>query len=108
MTRLLVGLIRIYQHTLARVWGPCCRFYPSCSAYAVEALERHGLARGIWLAARRLCKCHPLHPGGVDLVPADLGPRQARAHGDVRPPGGRARSVLGGCGGRASSRAVGA
>ena len=64
-----IWLIRVYQ----QVWSPMrpqtCRFYPSCSAYAVTALQRFGLLRGSWLAARRLLRCHPWNPGGVDHVP---------------------------------------
>lgn len=66
---LLVGTIRLYQRVLSPLLGPRCRFYPSCSSYAIEALERHGAMRGSWLAARRLCRCHPLHEGGFDPVP---------------------------------------
>lgn len=66
---LLVGAIRLYQRVLSPLLGPRCRFYPSCSSYAIEALERHGAMRGSWLAARRLCRCHPLHEGGFDPVP---------------------------------------
>jgi putative membrane protein insertion efficiency factor len=70
-----VGLIRLYQQTaspaLAVILGPSCgcRFYPSCSHYAIEALSSHGALRGGWLAAKRLMKCTPLHPGGHDPVP---------------------------------------
>lgn len=61
-------VIRLYQ--LTRILRPsCCRFYPSCSDYALEAIEKHGLARGIGLTLARLLKCHPWHIGGVDLVP---------------------------------------
>jgi len=67
--RTLSGLVRVYQLTLSPWLPRSCRFYPSCSAYAREAIERHGCARGGWLTLRRLLKCHPLHPGGVDLVP---------------------------------------
>lgn len=62
-------LIRGYQLTLSPLLGPRCRFFPSCSEYAMEALERHGPARGSYLAARRVLRCHPLNPGGIDLVP---------------------------------------
>lgn len=62
--------IRAYQLTLSPYIGRQCRFYPSCSHYAMEAIERHGLLRGGKLALLRLGRCHPFHPGGVDLVPA--------------------------------------
>lgn len=64
------ALIRGYQLTLGPWLGGNCRFYPSCSHYGLEAIEQHGVARGGWLTLKRVCKCHPLHPGGVDLVPA--------------------------------------
>jgi putative membrane protein insertion efficiency factor len=66
---LLKGAVRTYQLTLRGVIGSHCRFYPHCSAYAIEALDTHGAARGSWLAARRLLRCHPWHPGGYDPVP---------------------------------------
>ena len=66
---LLAGLIRGYQLTLSRVLPPSCRFHPSCSQYALEAVHRHGALKGAWLAARRLARCHPFHPGGYDPVP---------------------------------------
>jgi hypothetical protein len=65
----LVGLVRVYQRLVSPLLPPSCRFYPSCSAYAVTALERHGAAKGSWLAVRRLARCHPFHPGGIDPVP---------------------------------------
>jgi hypothetical protein len=65
----LVGVVRVYQRLVSPLLPPSCRFYPSCSAYAVEALTRHGAVRGSWLAARRLARCHPFHPGGLDPVP---------------------------------------
>ena len=67
----LVGwyLIRGYQVTIGPALPPSCRFYPSCSTYALQALAKYGLLRGSWLAARRLIRCHPFHPGGVDPVP---------------------------------------
>jgi uncharacterized protein len=67
---LLIGLVRVYQLVVSPWIPQSCRFYPSCSAYAVTALRRHGAVRGAWLAARRLGRCHPWNPGGVDHVPA--------------------------------------
>ncbi|MGC8499132.1 MAG: membrane protein insertion efficiency factor YidD [Acidimicrobiales bacterium] len=68
IARVLVALVRGYQRLRAGRPSPC-RFYPSCSAYAVEALEVHGAARGSWLALRRIGRCRPLGPHGIDLVP---------------------------------------
>jgi putative membrane protein insertion efficiency factor len=65
----LIGLVRAYQTLVSPLLPPSCRFYPSCSAYAVAALERHGAVKGSWLAARRVARCHPFHPGGLDPVP---------------------------------------
>jgi putative membrane protein insertion efficiency factor len=67
--RLLVLTVRAYQRLVRPVLPPSCRFHPSCSAYAAGALERHGALRGGWLAARRILRCHPFHPGGIDPVP---------------------------------------
>ena len=64
-------LIRGYRYAISPLFGQHCRFHPSCSAYALAALESHGLARGGWLALRRLGRCHPWHPGGFDPVPDD-------------------------------------
>jgi putative membrane protein insertion efficiency factor len=65
----LIWLVRGYQLILAPLEAPSCRFYPSCSAYAITALERYGPLKGTWLAVRRLLRCHPWNPGGVDHVP---------------------------------------
>jgi hypothetical protein len=65
----LIALIRVYQLFVSPLLGNHCRFYPSCSQYAREAIEQHGALRGGWLAIRRLLRCHPWHPGGVDPVP---------------------------------------
>jgi putative membrane protein insertion efficiency factor len=70
VTPLLLALLGGYQRWLSPLLGPRCRFAPTCSAYAVEAVTVHGAARGSWLAARRLARCHPFHPGGHDPVPA--------------------------------------
>lgn len=69
MTRLLLLVIRGYQRFISPYTPPRCRFYPSCSAYAVTALARYGAWRGAGLAVRRLLRCHPWHPGGYDPVP---------------------------------------
>jgi putative membrane protein insertion efficiency factor len=69
----LVAALRFYQRAISPAFPPRCRFVPSCSAYAVEAIELHGAGRGSWLAVRRLAKCAPWHPGGVDLVPPRAG-----------------------------------
>lgn len=64
-----LGAIRLYRLIVAPVLPPACRFLPTCSAYAMEAIERHGAAKGAWLAMRRLLRCHPFHAGGHDPVP---------------------------------------
>ena len=69
-------LIRLYQVTLSPFIGRSCRFYPTCSNYALEAIRLHGTLRGSWLALRRLGKCHPFHPGGYDPPP----PREDQHH----------------------------
>ena len=69
MRAVLIALIRGYQWFISPLLGNHCRFYPSCSEYAREAIERHGAIRGVWLAIRRVARCHPWHPGGVDPVP---------------------------------------
>lgn len=65
----MIVAIRGYQRFISPGLPAACRFYPSCSAYAATAIERHGARRGLWLAVRRLSRCHPLHPGGIDPVP---------------------------------------
>lgn len=65
----LLLLVRLYRRLVSPLLPPACRFYPSCSAYAETALARHGAARGSWLTLRRLSRCHPFHPGGIDPVP---------------------------------------
>ena len=65
----LVLLISVYRYLISPLLGQRCRFYPSCSEYALEALQRHGLFRGAWLAMRRIFRCHSFNPGGFDPVP---------------------------------------
>jgi hypothetical protein len=69
ITWLLIGLIRCYQRLISPGLPPSCRFAPSCSQYALEAVQRYGAVKGVWLSARRLTRCHPWHPGGFDPVP---------------------------------------
>jgi uncharacterized protein len=81
--RALMVLVRFYQRIVspALQWamGPRCRFYPSCSCYAADALRMHGALHGSWLAARRVLRCHPFHPGGFDPVPPPThGPESVR------------------------------
>lgn len=76
MSGVIVFLFRLYQALFSGLLGGSCRFYPSCSTYAIEAVQRHGPWRGCWMAACRVAKCHPFHPGGVDWVSgadADIG-----------------------------------
>ena len=65
----LIAFVRAYQIALSPLLPAACRYYPSCSAYAIEALERHGALRGGWMAVRRIGRCHPVRPGGYDPVP---------------------------------------
>ncbi|UZR27672.1 membrane protein insertion efficiency factor YidD [Methylococcus mesophilus] len=73
MQRLLIALIRLYQYLLSPWIGHHCRFFPTCSNYAIDAIERFGAMRGAYLTIRRLLKCHPWHHGGIDPVPEKFG-----------------------------------
>ena len=82
MKSLLILLLRAYKLGISPYLGQNCRFYPSCSDYAAEAIQLHGALKGSGLAARRLCKCHPWHPGGLDPVPNSSNkPSSAAGHG---------------------------
>ncbi|HAA02677.1 MAG TPA: membrane protein insertion efficiency factor YidD [Syntrophobacteraceae bacterium] len=78
MRKLLIAMMRAYQVFLSPFLGNHCRFYPSCSSYAITAVEIHGVGTGLWLALRRLLRCHPWHPGGFDPVPES---RDHQRHG---------------------------
>ena len=67
--RVLILMVRAYQVVFSPLFGSCCRYYPSCSTYCIEAIEKHGCVKGMWLGILRLCRCHPFHPGGPDPVP---------------------------------------
>ena len=72
MKYLLIGLLKAYRLLVSPLYGDVCRYYPSCSAYALEAVQIHGALRGSWLTARRLLRCHPWTAGGVDHVPGHV------------------------------------
>ncbi|WP_083838578.1 MULTISPECIES: membrane protein insertion efficiency factor YidD [Desulfitobacterium] len=68
MKNLLVGLIRVYQRYISPLKRPSCRFYPTCSEYSIQAIQKYGVIKGGWKSAVRILKCHPFHPGGYDPV----------------------------------------
>ncbi len=80
MQRLLLALLKAYAYVISPLLGNNCRFHPSCSAYAREAIISHGSLRGGWLALRRLLRCHPLSPGGYDPVPGPNGQDRSHPH----------------------------
>ncbi len=69
MKRIVIALIRWYQRFISPLLGSACRFHPTCSHYTLEAVERYGAAKGLWLGAKRISRCHPFNPGGYDPVP---------------------------------------
>ncbi len=77
MRKLAIVPIQFYRYAISPLMGNHCRFYPSCSCYALEAIETHGLLRGSWLTLRRLGRCHPWHAGGLDRVPPAPSPRNS-------------------------------
>ena len=69
MKRLLIAMVKFYRKNISPLRPPCCRYIPTCSQYALEALEKYGAMKGSWLALRRILRCHPFHKGGYDPVP---------------------------------------
>ena len=69
MQKIVILLLKGYRYLISPLLGPSCRFYPSCTSYAIEAVQGHGILRGLWLAGCRLSRCHPWHRGGFDPVP---------------------------------------
>lgn len=88
LQRFLIGIVWVYRRAISPLFGPTCRFEPTCSRYALEAIARFGPGRGSWLALRRIARCHPWHPGGYDPVPdrPASDPEDATNPQDVPPP----------------------
>lgn len=81
MKLLLIFGVRAYQIVISPLLPAACRYYPTCSHYAIEALQKHGAVRGSWLAVKRIARCHPFRPGGYDPVPDALPPKSTRRDG---------------------------
>lgn len=78
MKYVLIRLVKGYRTFISPLYLPTCRFQPTCSQYAIAAIEQHGVLKGSWLAASRICRCHPFHPGGYDPVPPVRGSAQEK------------------------------
>ncbi|MBD2346535.1 membrane protein insertion efficiency factor YidD [Anabaena subtropica] len=87
MKQILIWLIQGYRMFISPLYPPTCRFQPTCSMYAIQAIERFGVLHGGWMAIRRILRCHPFHPGGYDPVP-EIGVVAASRRDGLRPPGG--------------------
>ena len=84
MKAVLLFLLKGYKFAISPMVGQNCRFYPSCSEYAAEAIREYGACKGSFMAGKRLCKCHPWHPGGVDIVPPKVTPTSGDASEKIR------------------------
>ena len=80
MRQVLIALIKLYRYAISPYLAPSCRYTPSCSSYAIEAVERFGIFRGSWMAVRRISRCHPWHEGGYDPVPGSNDTITTRRH----------------------------
>ncbi len=69
MKYIFIGIIRLYQYIISPLLPNSCRYYPTCSQYSIQALQKHGLMKGLWLSVKRISRCHPWHEGGYDPVP---------------------------------------
>lgn len=78
--KLMIGFIRFYQTVISPLKPPSCRFYPTCSHYGLESIRRFGAIKGGWLTVKRILKCHPLHPGGMDPVPEEYPHKKCKRH----------------------------
>ena len=72
MKKIFVWLIRVYQKFISPLKPPCCRFYPTCSQYSIQAFQKHGIFKGLYLTVNRLLRCNPYNPGGIDYVPEEF------------------------------------
>ncbi|MBN2328326.1 MAG: membrane protein insertion efficiency factor YidD [Candidatus Omnitrophica bacterium] len=76
--RWIIGMLKAYRRWISPYVAPACRFYPTCSVYAIEVIASFGVVKGGWLALRRILKCHPFHPGGIDLPPKPIDRKKSR------------------------------
>ncbi|MFK3938652.1 membrane protein insertion efficiency factor YidD [Alkalihalobacillus sp. NPDC078783] len=80
MKQLILAIIRFYRRFISRYTPPTCRFYPTCSQYGATVFTRYGAAKGSWLLLKRLAKCHPFHPGGIDMPPGEEDEEESASH----------------------------
>ena len=97
MKYVLIGLLKAYRAVISPLYGQVCRYHPSCSAYALEAVTEHGALRGSWLALRRLLRCHPWAAGGYDPVPArrEVDSQSSESSEQARLPGAQSPGAMG-------------
>ena len=86
LMNVMIGGVKLYQYTLSPLLGPRCRFWPSCSSYAIEAIQVHGPVKGGWMALKRIIRCHPGSPGGMDPVPGGRSEQLCQEDEEKAPP----------------------